>query len=76
MSKRKSKPTHSRTTPPKPAAPGPATPRTVVDAIEAALIAVRELTAQRLEEKLSVARLMGVNRELRELVKVMSVYGA
>lgn len=48
----------------------------VVAALDEALSAVRNLIAQRLEAKLSVARLSGVARELKELLKVMSVYGA
>ncbi len=52
-----------------------ASARPVVDAIEAAIEAARVLAAQRLEQRLSVARLMGVSRELKELVKVMSIYG-
>ncbi len=59
---------------PKTASTDPARP--VVDALEAAIEAVRELSARRLEQRLSVARLMGVSRELQELVKVMSIYGA
>ncbi len=43
--------------------------------MEDALSSVRELSAARLDAKLSVARLAGVARELRELIKVMSVYG-
>jgi hypothetical protein len=65
MSKKTSKPAPSRS----------ATPQSVVDAIQTAIAAVRELTDRRREEKLSIARLMGVSRELKELVKVMSVYG-
>ncbi len=53
----------------------PATPENVVAALHAALDAVRELTGLRLEAKLSVSRLNGVARELKELLKVMSVYG-
>lgn len=52
------------------------TPESVVDALDRAIAAVRVLIAQRLESKLSVARLNGVARELRELLKVISVYGA
>jgi hypothetical protein len=48
----------------------------VVEAIEAAIEATRELAGERLREKLSISRLMGVSRELRELLKVMSVYRA
>ncbi len=40
-----------------------------------ALSAVRELSAARVDAKLSVSRLAGVARELRELIKVMSIYG-
>ncbi len=57
-------------------APTPApTPAAAIAALESALAAVRDLSAQRLREKLSVSRLMGVARELKELLKVMSVYG-
>ncbi len=52
-----------------------ATPAAAIAALESALAAVRDLSAQRLREKLSVSRLMGVARELKELLKVMSVYG-
>ncbi len=52
-----------------------ATPQSVVAALEGALARVRDLSAQRLQAKLSVSRLTGVARELRELLKVMSVYG-
>jgi hypothetical protein len=51
------------------------TPTAVIAALENALAAVRDLSAQRLRAKLSVSRLMGVSRELKELLKVMSVYG-
>jgi hypothetical protein len=50
-------------------------PTAVIAALENALAAVRDLSAQRLRAKLSVSRLMGVTRELKELLKVMSVYG-
>ncbi len=53
-----------------------ASARPVVDAIEAAIEAARVLAARRLEQRLSVARILGVSRELKELVKVMSIYGA
>lgn len=46
-----------------------------MSSLENALAAIKELSAARLEAKLSVARLAGVARELRELIKVMSVYG-
>ena len=46
-----------------------------IASLENALSAVRELSAARLDSKLSVARLAGVARELSELIKVMSVYG-
>lgn len=46
-----------------------------LDALEGALVSVRELSSARSEAKLSVSRLAGVARELRELIKVMSVYG-
>jgi hypothetical protein len=65
MSNKKSKPETSSA----------ATPESVVAGLERALAGVRDLSAQRLEAKLSVARLNGVARELRELIKVMSVYG-
>lgn len=52
-----------------------ASPAVAIAAIENALAAVREFSAQRLAAKLSVSRLMGVARELKELLKVMSVYG-
>lgn len=45
-----------------------------ISSLKNALSAVRELSAARLEAKLSVSRLAGVARELRELIKVMSVY--
>lgn len=61
---------------PKPENASLTTARPVVDALEAAIAAVRDLSARRLEQHLSVARLMGVARELKELVKVMSIYGA
>lgn len=51
------------------------TPESVVAALEEALAAAKELAARRLDAKLSVSRLNGVARELRELIKVMSVYG-
>jgi hypothetical protein len=47
----------------------------VTEAIEAAIRAAREMTEERMREKLSVSRLVGVVRELKELLKVMSVYG-
>ncbi len=47
-----------------------------LSSIEYALDAVRTLAAARIEAKLSASRLTGVARELRELLKVMSVYGA
>ncbi len=56
--------------------PNPHSARPVVEALQAAIEAVRELSARRLEQRLSVARLLGVTRELQELIKVMSVYGA
>jgi hypothetical protein len=61
----------------KPTSPTPTavTPEEVVAALNAALDSVRGLSTQRLEAKLSVARLSGVARELKELLKVMSVYG-
>ena len=59
----------------KPAPVSPATPESVVAAIERAISATKDLTARRLDAKLSVSRLNGVARELRELIKVMSVYG-
>jgi hypothetical protein len=45
------------------------------NALESALTAVRELATARAAAKLSSSRLAGVARELRELIKVMSVYG-
>lgn len=47
---------------------------TVVAALVATLDAVTELTESRTRQHLSTLRLRGVARELRELVKVMSVY--
>lgn len=52
-----------------------ATPEILVAALEGALAAVKDLTARRLEAKLSVSHLSCVARELRNLIKVMSVYG-
>ncbi len=46
-----------------------------IASLEYALDAVRSLAAARIEAKLSASRLTGVARELRELLKVMSVYG-
>ncbi len=43
--------------------------------LENAVAAVRELSAARLEAKLSASRLTGVTRELRELIRVLSIYG-
>ncbi len=71
MQARRSKPVFAPASAPSPAA----TPATVANALEAAIAAVRDLAAQRLEAKLSISRLMGVARELKELLKVMSVYG-
>jgi hypothetical protein len=51
------------------------TPQVVLDSLKGALDAVRELSAARLEAKLSVSRLTGVARELKELIRVISVYG-
>ncbi len=47
-----------------------------VNSLESALTAVRELSVARQKAKLSVSRLAGVARELRELIKVMSAYEA
>ncbi len=52
-----------------------ATPEGVVAALECAIALVCDLAAQRREAKMSVARLAGLARELKELVKVMSAYG-
>jgi hypothetical protein len=80
MSKKKSKSNQPRLQPkfqPQPQSPSPPSPpRGAVEAIEAALEAVRELASRRLEEKLSISRLAGVARELKDLVKVMSAYEA
>jgi hypothetical protein len=46
----------------------------VTVALERALEAVRGLTARRLEAKLSIMRLLGVAREIRDLLKIMSAY--
>jgi len=51
-----------------------ASEETVVAALVATLDAVTELTESRTRQHLSTLRLRGVARELRELVKVMSVY--
>ncbi len=48
---------------------------TAITAMRAALDSVYELIDGRLGARLSVSRLMGVARELKELLKVMSVYG-
>jgi hypothetical protein len=50
-----------------------ATAASVTLALEAALTAVQELSTARTAAKLSTSRLRGVARELRELIKVMSV---
>lgn len=44
-------------------------------ALEAALSQIKELSDERLRAKLSVSRIAGVARELRELIKVLSTYG-
>lgn len=49
--------------------------RGAISSLQAALSSVRTLSDARLLAKLSVSRLVGVSRELRELIKVMSVYG-
>lgn len=46
-----------------------------VESMKTALERVRELSKERLDAKQSVSRIMGVARELKELIKVMSVYG-
>jgi hypothetical protein len=43
-------------------------------ALTAALAHVDALTAARYDRKLSISRLLGVSRELKELIKVMSAY--
>lgn len=75
-----------RSVPPAPQTPAPdcgsparpipdASSSVAIAALENALAAVRELSAQRLAAHLSVSRLTGVARELKDLLKVMSVYG-
>lgn len=49
--------------------------RRVISYLEAALVAVQDLSDAKREAKLSVSRLLGVSRELRELIKVMTLYG-
>jgi hypothetical protein len=55
---------------------GQPAPSTVLSALTGALDAAQELCISRLEAKLSITRLLGVIREIRELIKVMSVYEA
>lgn len=49
--------------------------RQAVTSLENALSEIRTLSDARLKAKLSVSRTTGVARELRELIKVLSVYG-
>lgn len=47
----------------------------VAASMDAALCDIRNLCKARIEAKLSVSRIKGVARELRELIKVLSKYG-
>jgi hypothetical protein len=49
--------------------------RKSIASLENALSVLRELSAARAGAKLSVGRLNGITRELRDLIKVLSQYG-
>lgn len=46
----------------------------IIESLERASEAIYRHVDRRLEQRLSVSRLVGVARELRELIKVMAIY--